>query len=64
MHFYSFKNNSLPFMGDLRGFEIHDAALSDSAILNIAVRSDTVADFKFDEVGGATRLPSATATTS
>ncbi len=52
--FYSVANDSIPFAGDLRGFEIHSAALADSAILNIAARSDTVAYFKFDEVGRAT----------
>jgi hypothetical protein len=52
--FYSFANDSLPFIGELRGIEIHDAALTDAAILGLVARSDTVAYFKFDEVGGAT----------
>ncbi|MBI1294207.1 hypothetical protein GC175_04525 [bacterium] len=51
---YSFSNDSLPFVGDLRDFEIHNVALSDAQITAIATRGETVARFSFDEITGAT----------
>jgi hypothetical protein len=50
---YSFSNDSLPFVGDLREFEIHDVALSDAEITAIATRGDVVADFQFNEPNGS-----------
>ncbi len=53
---YSFSNDSLPFVGDLRQFEVHAAALSDSDIANIRSHGDQVAQFRLDEISGATRF--------
>jgi hypothetical protein len=57
---YSFTNDSLPFVGDLRRFEIHEAALSDEVILNIAKQSDTLGYFQFNQPTGASSFPDET----
>jgi len=51
---YKFTNDSLPFMGDLRQFEIHSAALTDAEIANIRSHAEQVAQFRLDEITGAT----------
>lgn len=50
---YSFSNDSLPFLGELRDIEVHTAALSDMDILNIGSHGDKVAQFRMDEIPGA-----------
>jgi hypothetical protein len=50
---YSYTTDSIPFTGEIRGLEIHGAALSDQQITNINSRGVVVADFPFNEVNGS-----------
>jgi hypothetical protein len=50
---YQFDNDSIPFQGEIRGIEIHGAALSDQQIANIGGKGELVADFQFNEVNGS-----------
>ena len=50
---YSFTNDSLPFVGELRNIEIHRAALSDVEIRNIGTHGEKVAQFRLDKIPGA-----------
>lgn len=58
---YTFSNDSQPFIGELRGIEIHAAALGDSEILNIGTHGDKVAQFRLDEFPSATSFNDAIA---
>lgn len=58
---YSFSNDSLPFVGELRDVEIHAAALSDVEITNIGSHGDKVAQFRLDEIPGAATFKDAIA---